>query len=170
MFSILILDVSGSMTDDYGQLIEMTNEIIEKQMNNKINEGVVIFFANYAKTIINKKYRKLTFEEISKANVGGGTSFIEGFEEAKKYIEYGKKFDLKRVLFLTDGEDNDYEKIGDICQNMKDSGYKLNIIGFRNSNFLKNLENYASEGCFYSKDEFKDIKEICINAFAADEY
>ena len=169
MFSILILDVSGSMNKEYGQLIEMTNEIIEKQKNNKINEGVVIFFANRAKTIIDKKYRKLKFEEISEAKVGGGTSFIEGFEEAKKYIEYGKKFDLKRVLFLTDGEDSGYEKIGDICQNMKDSGYKLYIIGFRNSNFLKNLENYASEGCFYSKDEFKDVKEICINAFAADE-
>ena len=169
MFSILILDVSGSMAGVYGELIKMTNEIIEKQMNNKINEGVVIFFANEAKTIIDKEYKKLSLENISEAKVGGGTSFIKGFEEAKKYIEYGKKFDLKRVLFLTDGEDSGYKKIGEICKNMKDSGYKLNIIGFKNSAFLKNLENYASEGCFYSKDKFKDVKEICINAFAADE-
>ena len=42
---------------------------------------------------------------IIEANVGGGTSFYAGFSEATKEnrLEYGKNFDLRRVLFLTDG-------------------------------------------------------------------
>ena len=34
MFSIIILDVSGSMAGDYSELIDMTNKIIKNQMLN----------------------------------------------------------------------------------------------------------------------------------------
>ena len=70
--------------------------------------------------------------------MGGGTVFKLGFDEASKYLDYGKIFDLKRVLFLTDGEDYQYNEIENTCNQMKDLGYKLYIIGFRNGEFLKN--------------------------------
>ena len=172
----MILDISGSMENYYNQLIDMANQIIEKQMKNKKNEGVVIFFANKAKIIIDKEYKKLEYNQIKYAkddNIGGGTNFIEGFkaviENGKNcdYLEYGKKFDLKRVLFLTDGNDSNYNKIKDICDKMKNLGYKLNIIGLGDLTYFQNLENFASENCFYVKEKFEDVKEICVQAFAA---
>ena len=59
MFSILILDVSGSMNYYYEDLINMANKIIQNQMKNDKNEGVVILFGTSAKAIINGKYRIL---------------------------------------------------------------------------------------------------------------
>ena len=169
MFSIMILDVSGSMFGQYQNLIKMTNEIIDNQKKNPKNEGLVIFFGNYAKTIIDKEYKTLYESDIHEAKVGGGTSFLAGFSEAAKEnrLEYGKNFDFRRVLFLTDGEDNNYSSIGSICQKMKDLDYKVNIIGFGNSVFFQNLRPYASRGCFYTNETFEEIKEICIQAFAA---
>ena len=169
MFSIMILDVSGSMRGDYKDLIDMANEIIEKQMENPKNEGRIIFFASYVKSIIGKgdRYRLLKMEDITKANVGGGTMFKLGFDEAEKYLDDGKNFDLKRVLFLTDGEDYNSNLISNTCQKMKDLGYIVNMIGFRNSSEFQKLKEFASEGCFHTKDTFKEIKEICIQAFAA---
>ena len=138
MFSIIILYVSGSMAGDYSELIDMKNKIITNQMLNEKNEGTVIFFASRAKTIIDKQYQILNLDKIHEANVGGGTVFKLGFDEASKYLDYGKNFDLKRVLFLTDGEDYQYNEIENTCNQMKDLGYKLYIIGFRNGEFLKN--------------------------------
>ena len=105
----------------------MVNKIIENQMKNPKNQGIVIFFASYAKTIINKYYRTLHVNDIRYASVGSGRSFIRGFEEAAKYLDYGYHFDLKRVLFLTDGEDYDYYKIENISNRMKSLGYKIYI-------------------------------------------
>ena len=48
MFSIMILDVSGSMQGHYYDLIDMANQIINNQMKNPKNQGIVIlyFFGN----------------------------------------------------------------------------------------------------------------------------
>ena len=93
MFSIIILYVSGSMAGDYSELIDMKNKIITNQMLNEKNEGTVIFFASRAKTIIDKQYQILNLDKIHEANVGGGTVFKLGFDEASKYLDYGKNFD-----------------------------------------------------------------------------
>jgi hypothetical protein len=53
MLSILILDVSGSMRCHYSNLINMANNIIQKQHINQENKVVVILFGDIAKTIIN---------------------------------------------------------------------------------------------------------------------
>ena len=89
MFSILILDVSGSMENYYNDLIDMANKIIENQTKNPINEGILIFFGSYEKTIINKKYRILSTSDINNSHVGIGTNFYNGFNEASQYLEYG---------------------------------------------------------------------------------
>ena len=154
------------MENFYQDLIDMANKIIDNQMNNPKNQGIVIFFASTAKTIIDKKYRKLYVSDIKNADVGGDTSFIKGFEEANKYLNYGYNFDSKRVLFLTDGEDDSYNRIDYICKKMKNSGYIINIIGFGRSSTFQNLKEYASEGCFDTGIEFEQVKEICIQAFA----
>ena len=167
MFSILILDVSGSMKDYYRSLIDMANNIIDNQKKNPENQGIVIFFGTYAKTVINKHYQNLYEEDIDNAGVGKGTNFKGGFDEAAKYLDYGKKFDVKRVLFLTDGEDKNYQKIGNTCNKMKKLGYTINIIGFGNGYLFENLRFYASEGCFNTKNVFENVKEICIQAFSS---
>ena len=62
MYSILILDVSGSKKKYFQGLIDMANGIIPKQMNNKENEGVIILFVNYEKATINGKYYQGIFD------------------------------------------------------------------------------------------------------------
>ena len=103
MYSILILDVSGSMIGYYQSLINMANNIIKKQQVNQENEGVVIFFGSNAKATINGKYRLLNTGDINLAGVGRGTNFYCAFQEAKKYIYNKSNFSNKRILFLTDG-------------------------------------------------------------------
>ena len=154
MFSIMILDVSGSMEDHYKDLIDMANQIINNQMKNPKNQGIVIFFGTNAKTIINKYYRTLCESDISNARVGCGTNFIRGFNEADQYLDYGKNFDLRRVLFLTNGEDDRYYEIESTCKKMKSLGYIINIIGFGYSSTFEKLKPYASEGCFNTNNLF----------------
>ena len=165
-FSILILDVSGSMSSYYGDLIDMTNNIIDNQKKNNKNGIRVIFFATNAKTV-NYNLYSMSTDDIKNANVGGGTNFYKGFQEAAKYIEYGKKFDSRRVLFLTDGEDDDYYRIDDICSTMKYSGYKIYIMGFGAGSLFENLRQFASPDCFDTRNVFEDVKQICIQAFSS---
>ena len=166
-FSILILDVSGSMENYYNSLIDLANQIIDNQKKNPKNEGVVIFFATNASTVISKYNRTLKLEDIYNSNVGKGTKFLKGFIEAEKYLEKGRNFDSRRVLFLTDGEDSEYYKIRSICDRMKNLGYKINIIGFGNDSIFENLREFASKGCFNTKNIFEEVKEICIKAFSS---
>ena len=106
MYSILILDISGSMRKYYDSLINMTNNIIEKQKNNEENEGVIIFFGTKAKAIINGKFRLLDRNEIVLSNPGIRTNFLAVFKEAEKFIYHKNNFKSKRILFLTDGKDD----------------------------------------------------------------
>ena len=165
LFSILILDVSRSMKSNYQNLIDMTNEIIDKQKKNPKNEGIVIFFGDIAKTIIDKKYRTLIKEDIKNAKVGNGTNFKKGFLEAEPFLEYGRNFEERRVLFLTDGEDSNYNEISNTCKKMKDLGYIINIIGLGQGSLFENLKKFASEKCFYTSDSFEEVREICLEVF-----
>ena len=165
MFSILILDVSGSMENNYQNLINMANQIIDKQKKNLKNEGIVIFFASKAKTVINKKYRTLFTADIKTAKVGLNTNFKQGFVEAEQFLEYGRNFEERRVLFLTDGKDPNYNEISNTCKKMKDFGFVINIIGFGQDSLFENLKQFASEGCFYTSDSFEEVKEICLKVF-----
>ena len=167
MFSIMILDVSGSMKEHYKDLIDMANQIIDNQQKNPKNEGIVIFFGNRAKTIINKNYRALLINDIYLARVGTGTSFQAGFQEAEQFLEYGNNFDKRRVLFLTDGEDSGYNQIEDTCRKMKELGYQINIIGFGEGSLFENLKQFASEGCFNTRNVFEEVKEICYRVFSS---
>ena len=159
MYSIIILDVSGSMNSYYQELIDMTNKIIEGQMKNSNNQGTVIFFGNSAKAVIQNKYHFLKIDDIRNASVGGGTNFLSAFDKASEFIEQGKNFDEKRVLFLTDGDDSGYSAIKGICENMKNNDYKLHIIGFKNRGTIESMRSYASENCFVTKNDFKEVEE-----------
>ena len=180
MFSILIIDVSGSMQKFYNSLINMANEIINKQqIMNKENEGIVIFFGTHAKTIINGKYRLLNVQEIETANVGIYTDFYNAFKEAKKYINHKDKFTRQRILFLTDGI-ADSSKLQPICNKMTEENFQINIVGFENKdeeNLGKNLsvgssfehlKKFASPNCFFTSENFAEVEIICKNIFAAE--
>ena len=194
MFSILILDVSGSMRNYYKRLFDITNEIIKKQMENEENEGVVILFGDYAKTVINGKYRLLEYDKdiINLPGIFGGTNFFKAFTEAEKYICNKKKFLKKRILFLTDGK-SDSSKLKPISDRMVKESFQINIIGFENnydyfgenksaSSFEKNkktkkktsvssfehLREFASENCFFTSNNFKEIEIIIKDIYAAE--
>ena len=167
MFSILILDVSGSMSGRYNDLFKMANEIITNQMINKENEGVVILFGSRAKAIINGKYRLIDTKEISDSNVGGGTDFYQAFIEAEKYIYNKNKFINKRILFLTDGQSSS-SQLRPICNKMISENFKINIVGFGNSKCFERLRQFSSPNCFYTSKNFQEIQTICINIFAAE--
>lgn len=149
MFSILILDVSGSMKGYYNSLISMANNIIQKQQVNKENEGVVIFFGNNAKAMINGKYRLLNINDIGLASVGGGTNFYIAFQEAVKYIHNKNKFSNKRILFLTDGKANS-SRLQPFCDEMIKEKFVINIVGFGKESKFEHLRKFASQNCFFT--------------------
>ena len=165
MFSILILDVSGSMSGYYKNLFDMANDIITKQMKNKENEGVVILFASYAKAIINGQYRLLDLSDKDKAGVGSGTNFYKAFTEAEKYIKNKDNFVKKRILFLTDGY-SDISQLKPICNRMIQENFQINIVGFGSG--FDRLKQFASEGCFYTSKNFEEIESICQKIFASE--
>ena len=167
MHSILILDVSGSMRRNYKSLINLANNIIKKQQVNQENEGVVILFGNYAKAMINGKYRLLNIEDIGLAQVGGGTDFTIAFQEAKKYIYNKNNFTNKRILFLTDGI-SDTSMLRPICDEMIKEKYLINIVGFGEGHYFDNLRQFASQNCFFSSTNFKEVEVFCQNIFAAE--
>ena len=175
MFSILILDVSGSMKNYYKRLFDITNEIIKNQKKNEENEGVVILFGKYAKAIIKGKYRLLDYDKdiIELPGIASDTNFFEAFTEAEKYIYNKNTFMKKMILFLTDGI-SDSSKLGPICDKMIKENFQINIIGFennrksfgkKNTSSFKHLEQFASKNCFFTSDDFKEIEmkitEIC---------
>ena len=175
MFSILILDVSGSMRKFYSSLFGLANQIIKNQMKNDENEGIIILFGTYAKAIVNGKYRLLDLIDINKANVGGGTNFYIAFQEAEKYIYNRNNFPKKRILFLTDGISSS-SQLQPICNKMTQENFQINIVGFNNnprnynssSTTFEHLRKFASPNCFFTSNNFKEIEEICINIFAAE--
>ena len=168
MYSILILDVSGSMQRYYTPLFDMANSIIENQMKNEENEGVIVLFADRAKAIINGKYRLLNHEnDISSASVGSGTNFYLAFKEAEKYIYDKNTFKNKRILFLTDGRADSF-KLQSICDKMINENFQISIVGFGNSSKFIELEKFATKDHFFTSNNFKEIEIKCKEIFAAE--
>ena len=175
VFTILILDVSGSMRSYFNDLINMSNAIIKSQIEKDQNEGVIIVFSDEAKVIKEKgKYDKLLEDNaIEMSGISnGGTNFYSAFELAKEDINYklDKEFILKRMIFLTDGEDNNYYKIEEmkkICQEMKDDGFKLNFIGYGNCNSFKRLYELPHNYITYIEGDFQNIIDKIMNLYAS---
>ena len=180
MYSILILDVSGSMNHYYQRLINMANEIITNQIKNKENKGTVILFGTNAKAIIKENYRLLSLNDIKIANVGENTDFYKAFKEAEKFIYNKNGFSDKRILFLTDGI-SDSSNLQPICDNMVREKFQINIVGFDNSNInniyrrlikldssFEHLKKFASPNCFFTSNSFKEVENLCQNIFAAE--
>ena len=174
IYSILILDVSGSMTNYYNALIELTNDIIKSQKDSEENEGVIIFFAESAKTILNAKYKDiynnnqlLTIDNINNSEIyTGETNFIPAFKEAKKYINIEKEFIMKRVIFLTDGHDNHFDKnLPNICKEMQRKNFLLHFISFGTSG-LSQL-NKLPHDYITTKNTFEEIKTYIMKQFAS---
>ena len=180
MFSILILDVSYSMKSYYKSLFAMANKIIIEQMKNKENKGIIILFGENAKTVIQENYRLLEVNDIIQANINRkDTNFYIAFKEAEKYIFHRNNFSNKRILFLTDGI-SDTSKLQPIYEKMVREGFQINIVGFENKEYLNNyynininssfehLKRFASQNCFFTSKNFKEVEIICQNIFAAE--
>ena len=137
----------------------MANNIIQKQQVNP-EKGVVIFFGTYSKEMINGKYSLLKIGDISLAKVGGGTDFYNAFIESKKNILNKNNFQNKRILFLTDGED-DSSSLQPICDEMIKENFLINIVGFGNNSPLENLRKFASQNYFFTSNNFEEVETFC---------
>ena len=98
--------------------------------------------------------------------VGGGTSYYAAFKKAYEIIDTQEEFILKRLLFFTDGLNNDCkdEEIKAICKGMKEKDVIFHIFTFGTNNFelLKKIEpntnNYFNE---QKQQNFENVtKEI----------
>ena len=164
-YTILILDVSGSMTNYYLDLINMTNQIIKLQKEKKEpneNEGVIILFGDNANEIRKGKFiniKDLELNDIYNANVGGGTNFYNAFNKAQKYLNIDEKFTSRKVLFLTDGQDT--SDITDLCKNIKECGFKISFFGLGNTYKFNNLEKFKPNYLLISNN-FEKIKHYII--------
>ena len=83
IYTILILDISGSMHSHYKHLIKLANDIIDEEKKYAKNEGAIIFFASTAKIIrgeTKKKYSEfdnLKDDEITSCNVDTGNTVFK---------------------------------------------------------------------------------------------
>jgi len=168
LYSIMVLDVSGSMRDYYQSLINMTNGIINNQMKNSSNKGTIIFFGSKARAMVNGNYRILTTNDIRIANVGGGTNFDRAFIEAIKYKNYPGNFDDKRLLFLTDGRSS-INGLESLCNTIHDAGFSIHILGFGNTSTFDILRPFVrGNGTFQTYKNFKDVASSAAKIFAAE--
>jgi len=170
LYSIIVLDVSGSMESYYQSLINMTNGIINNQMKNPSNKGTIIFFGNEARAMVYGNYKTLTTNDIRIANVGGGTDFYRAFSEATKnqYINYPGNFDDKRLLFLTDGESS-INGLSSLCDIIHNAGFSIHILGFGNYNTFYKLKQFVrGNGTFQTYFNFEDVASSAEKIFAAD--
>ncbi|OUM69791.1 hypothetical protein PIROE2DRAFT_57210 [Piromyces sp. E2] len=168
LYSIMVLDVSGSMEGYYQSLINMANTIINNQLKNPNNKGTVILFGNTAKAVVNGNYRTLTTNDIKIANVGGGTDFYNAFHEATKYIRPSGNYDDKRLLFLTDGKCN-LSGLSLLCDQISSEGFSIHILGFGNELTFSKLKPFVRRnGTFQAHKNFNDIITSAVNIFAAE--
>ena len=145
----------------------MANNIIQKQQVNPEKGVVIFFFGSTAKAMTNGKYRLLSIEDITLANVGRKTNFYRAFIEAEKYIFNKNKFPNKRILFLTDGIASS-SQLQSICDKMIKEQFIINIVGFGNQNDFEHLRKFASQNCFFTSTNFKEVETFCKNVFAAE--
>jgi len=168
LYSIILLDVSGSMNTYYNSLINMANTIINNQMKNSRNKGTIIFFGNLAKTIVNGSYRTLKVNDIYDSNVGGGTNFYKAFMKAIEYIYPLNNYDDKRLLFLTDGK-CEVGGLSSLCDQISNAGFSIHILGFGLESTFNILKPFVRRnGTFQVYNNFKDITTSAIKIFAAD--
>ncbi|ORX61262.1 hypothetical protein BCR36DRAFT_408210 [Piromyces finnis] len=168
LYSIMVLDVSGSMNNYYDSLISMANSIINNQMKNINNHGTIILFGDRAKAIIKDNYKLLIRNDISNANVGGGTNFYLAFSEAIKYINPSGVYDDKRLLFLTDGECN-VNGLNQLCDQISNAGFSIHILGFGSEQTFNHLKPFIRRnGTFQVYSNFKDIASSAAKIFAAE--
>ena len=93
MYSILILDISGYMKNDYKSLFDMANEIIINQMTNEGNEGVIVLFKKETNVVINEEYGLLNLEkDINYVELPNGANFYNVFKDTKN------SFIIKSIL------------------------------------------------------------------------
>lgn len=167
-YSIMILDVSGSMENYYQSLIQMANKIIKNQMKNSNNRIIVIFFGNSAKTVLKENYRLLTIDDIYIANVGGGTSFYNAFKEAVKYIYPFGFYNDKRLLFLTDGKCN-INGLSPLRNEILAAGFSIHILGFGQEQYFDPLKPFiGNNGSFQVYYKFEDVVSSAVKIFAAE--
>eukprot|EP00833_Pecoramyces_ruminatium_P013647 jgi/Orpsp1_1/1187679/evm.model.d7180000059405.1 len=157
LYSIMVLDVSGSMRKYYSSLINMANTIINNQKKNSHNRGTIIFFGSSAKAIVNGDYRTLTTCDISITDVGSGTNFYNAFRESVKYINPSGTYDDKRLLFLTDGK-SDTNNLSLLCDQISDAGFSIHILGFGENSSFNHLKPFVRRnGSFQVYSVFKDV-------------
>jgi len=179
VYTILILDVSGSMKEYFNDLIEMSNIIIKNQKDKAQNEGVIILFSSEAKIIKHKgKYTiLLSNDSITHSGIsGGGTDYLKALKLAtdEENLNLNKEFILRRMIFLTDGADNSYshdkarkDEIIQLCQKMKDKGFKLYFIGYGNCHELKELKTLPHNYIITIKNDIKKVIEKIMEIYAS---
>ena len=183
IYTILILDVSFSMSENYDSLIQMTNSILESQKESEENEIALIFFGGDAKLKKKGKFKELYQKnnwEIKKEDINdintGDTIYNSAFQKAKEHLETSQEFILKRVLFFTDGLNSDdslpdKEKLKKTCEDMKEMNYKLYFFGFGNSDLFKKLEELnpdylAFVNNFREENNFEEMRKLIEAQFA----
>ncbi len=165
-YSILLLDISGSMEDKYQELIEMANNIIENQNKNPENKGTIIFFGSEAHLISSGELRNLSLSDISNTVDSRGTNFDKPFSLALQYINNKENFKKKRLLFLTDGIASSYF-LPKKCDIISKAGFSIYILGFGNSSSFEHLRKLIrGEGTFQSHENFQDIVSSAVKIFA----
>jgi len=159
IYSIFILDVSGSMKAHYDSLIETTNKILKIQKDNEESEIVLIFFGKDAKEIKKSKNKfEVKREDIDKIKTDD-TKYNEAFKLAKESAErmiISKEFILTRLLFFTDGGNHDdlqkKEENKVIIKEFKEMNFKLHFFGFGDKNQFSELEGYKPDSLFIEED------------------
>ena len=169
----IAIDVSGSMS---GSRINMAKKSLI-QLIQKLNEedNITISKFNENSTPI-FQYQKVSqlkktdyISEIEKLNASGGTDILKAFNGAYNLMngENKNKNKIRRIIIITDMEDNVNQDLTKFCENISNEGIFVTILGI-SSNFRTDLAEMTAhiKGANYVViKESKDINKYLVEDF-----
>jgi len=169
----IAIDVSGSMS---GSRINMAKKsLIQLIQNLNEEDNITISKFNENSTPI-FQYQKVSqlkktdyISEIEKLNASGGTDILKAFNGAYNLMngENKNKNKIRRIIIITDMEDNVNQDLTKFCENISNEGIFVTILGI-SSNFRTDLAEMTAhiKGANYVViKESKDINKYLVEDF-----
>lgn len=128
---IFALDNSGSMTDEFGSVLNSVNAILEKRKKLPVSNDTVSVIKFNSEANIEYLNAKIK-ETISIENeCGGGTSFVKALQKINDILgKTNEEMFTPIIFFLSDGEGESLNVVLNKCHSVKNEFSTMNLLFF----------------------------------------
>ena len=159
----IAIDISGSMS---GSSIEMAKKSLI-QLIQKLNDDdniTISKFNHQSEQVfpyqkVSELKKKDYATEIEKLTASGGTDILKAFIGAYNLMKNDNKNNIRRMIIITDMEDDVNEELTQFCEKISKEGIYVTILGI-SSNFRTDLAELTSHIKGANYVVIKDIKDI----------